>query len=97
MGSRSSAYCCQKFTNAISFILFKIGIYVLNYLDDLASAENGEKAIFAIKTVEAVLQKCGIEEAKNKACPPSTSMTFVGVLFNTETMTIEITHEGRDT
>ena len=39
MGSSSSAYCCQKFTNAISFILFKIGIYVLNYLDDLASAE----------------------------------------------------------
>ena len=93
MGSRSSAYCCQKFTNAISFILFKIGIYVLNYLDDLASAENGEKAIFAFKTVQAVLQKCGIDEAKNKACPPSTSMTFVGVLFNTETMTIEITHE----
>ena len=91
MGSRSSAYCCQKFTNAISFILFKLGIYILNYLDDLASAELKENAVFAFKTLQAILQKCGIDEAKHKACPPSTSMTFVGVLFNTITMTIEIT------
>ena len=93
MGSRSSAYCCQKFTNAISFIMFKLGIYVLNYLDDLASAEVGNNAMFAFKTIQAVLQKCGIDESKKKACPPSTIMTFVGVLFNTETMTIEITPE----
>lgn len=39
MGCRSAAYCCQFFTNAVAFIMFKIGICVLNYLDDLASAE----------------------------------------------------------
>ena len=39
MGAKSSAFLCQRFSNAISFILFKIGIYILNYLDDLASAE----------------------------------------------------------
>ena len=93
MGSRSSAYCCQKFTNAISFIMFKLGIYILNYLDDLASAETHQNADFAFKTMQAMLQKCGIEEPKNKACSPATSMTFIGVLFNTITMTIEITPE----
>ena len=93
MGSRSSPYCCQKFTNAISFIMFKLGIYILNYLDDLASAEIRQNAEFAFKTLQAVLKKCGIEEAKNKACSPSTSMVFIGVLFNTVTMTIEITPE----
>lgn len=93
MGSRSSAFCCQRFTNAITFIMFKIGIWVLNYLDDLASAEIKENAVFAFKTLQAVLKKCGIEEAQDKACPPSTIMTFVGVLFNTDTMTIEITPE----
>ena len=40
-----------------------------------------------------MLQKCGIEESVNKACPPSTIMPFLGVLFNTETMTLEITPE----
>ena len=32
MGAKSSAFLCQHFLNAISFILFKIGIYILNYL-----------------------------------------------------------------
>ena len=53
MGSRSAAYCCQRVTNVISFILFKIGIFVLNYLDDLASAETKDKALFAYNTLGA--------------------------------------------
>ena len=44
MGAKSSAFLCQRFSNAISFILFKIGIYILNYLDDLASAETKQNA-----------------------------------------------------
>ena len=93
MGAKSSAFLCQRFSNAIYFILFKIGIYILNYLDDLASAETPQNAQFAFRTLQSVLEKCGIEEAKNKACPPSTIMTFIGVLFNTEKMTIEVTPE----
>lgn len=93
MGSRSSSYCCQSVTNAIVFILFKIGISVLNYLDDLASAEHKHLAEFSYKTLKAILHKCGIEESQDKACPPSTRMTFVGVLFDTEKMTIEVTQE----
>ena len=36
MGAKSSAYSCQRVTNAISFIMFQIGVCILNYLDDLA-------------------------------------------------------------
>ena len=93
MGSRSSSYCCQSVTNAIVFIMFKIGISVLNYLDDLASAEQKNLAEFSYRTLKAVLKKCGIEENTEKACPPATIMNFVGVLFNTEKMTVEITPE----
>ena len=91
MGAKSSAFLCQRFSNAISFILFKIGIYILNYIDDLASAETPDHADFAYGTLRSILEKCGIEEAKSKACPPSTIMTFIVVLFNTKTMTIEVT------
>ena len=56
MGCRSAAYCCQRLTNAISFIMF-------------------------------------IEKAKKKSCPPSTVMTFIGILFNTEKLTMEVTTE----
>ena len=57
MGARSAAYCCQRMTNAISFIMFQIGIYLLNYLDDLASAETPELAQFSFNTVRSVLKK----------------------------------------
>ena len=93
MGSRSSVYCCQKFTNTISFITFKLGIHILNYLDDSASAETNQNAYFAYNTMQVMSEKCGFEEANNNACHPSTSMIFVGVLFNTQSMTIEITAE----
>lgn len=93
MGLRSAAFLCQRMTNAISFIMFKIGVLILNYLDDLASAETRENAEFAYCTLGTVLQKCGIEESVDKASPPSTIMTFIGVLFNSETMTVEVTPE----
>ena len=93
MGLTSASYICQRVTDAISFIMFKIGILVLNYLDDFASAETQDRAEFGYQTIFTILEKCGIEESKEKACPPSTIMTFVGVLFNTETLTIEITPE----
>lgn len=93
MGCRSSAHIAQRVTNAITFIMFKLGIYILNYIDDLASAEKKENAEFAYLSLGAVLNLCGIEEAIKKSSPPSTSMTFIGVLFNTETMTIEVTED----
>ena len=93
MGAKSSAYCCQRVTNVISFIMFQIRVCILNYLDDLVSADTVEKASFSFNTLRAILNKCGIEEAKNKACPPSTVMIFIGILFNTVMMTIEVTPE----
>ena len=92
MGSRSAAYCCQLVTNAIVFMLFKIGISVLNYLDDLASAEKLDLANFGFAMLREILNKCGIKESVEKASPPATIMTFIGILFNTE-ITVEVTSE----
>ena len=84
---------CQQFTNAISFIMWQFGIAILNYLDDLAGTEKKEKATFAYNCLEQALIKCGIEESPDKACPPSEIMVFLGVLFNTLTMTVEVTQQ----
>ena len=93
MGLRSAANICQRVTNAISFILLQVGIAILNYLDDFAGAERKENAEFAYLCVGSVLKKCGFDEAVEKASPPSKVMSFLGVLFNTATMTMEITPE----
>ncbi|XP_053388259.1 uncharacterized protein LOC128551431 [Mercenaria mercenaria] len=70
-----------------------MGIAVLNYLDDLAGVERREHAEFAYLTLGKVLKNAGIEEAEKKSSPPSEIMSFLGVLFNTLSMTMEITPE----
>ena len=82
MGARSAAYCCQRMTNVFAFIMFQIGICLLNYLGDLASAENPELAHFSFNTVRSDLRRTDIEESQNKACTHSTIMDFIGVLFD---------------
>ena len=76
MGLKSSAAICQRVTNAISFIMFQIGIAILNYLDDLAGAEKKEHANFAYLRLGTVLGRCGINEAPDKACSPTEVMIF---------------------
>ena len=54
MGLKSSAAICQRVTTAISFIMFQIGIAILNYMDDLAGAE--KKNMLILHTY--VLEQC---------------------------------------
>jgi len=91
MGLTSAASICQRVTTAVAYILFRIGLVVLNYLDDFAGVERKEDAMFAYKCLELVLGKCGLEESASKACEPSEKMVFLGVLFNSLAMTVEVT------
>ena len=93
MGLRSAAYICQRVTNAFAFMMFRFGLACLNYLDDFASAESKQVAPFAFNLLRELFSRSGLEEALDKACPPSEVMIFLGVLFNTNTMTMEITPE----
>ena len=93
MGLRSSAHICQRVTNAITYMMFKVGVAILNYLDDLAGVETPECVWLAYSLFESMLNRAGFIESSHKSCPPSTKMVFVGILFNTEKMTLEITQE----
>jgi hypothetical protein len=90
MGLRSAAYICMRTTSAIRFICQKNGIQILNYLDDLAGCEEEHYCNFAFDFLGKLLQDCGIEESVDKACPPSTRMIFIGILFDTQKLTIAI-------
>ncbi|CAC5366108.1 unnamed protein product [Mytilus coruscus] len=76
MGLKSSAFICQTVTNAVRFIAKNHDISLINYLDDCAGAE---------------INSCGLEESVEKASSPSHRMSFLGVWFDTENMTMEIT------
>lgn len=96
MGLRSAAQMCQRVTSAIGFIFKKRGFDVINYLDDFGGAETPGKANEAFEVLGSIIQSAGLEESQQKAVPPSTSMIFLGILFKTETMTLEIDQERVD-
>ncbi|CAC5399094.1 unnamed protein product [Mytilus coruscus] len=59
--------------------------------DDFDGAEISEKADISCKKLKWVLDSCGLEESVEKASSPSHRMSFLGVWFDTEKMTMEVT------
>ena len=93
MGSAASAYCCQRTPNAVTYIYAKQGYDNVNYLDDLGAAEEEEKGDAAFQYLGKILHDIGIKESKQKVCPPAYIVVFLGILFNTLSMTMEITKD----
>ena len=76
MGLRSSAHICQRVTSSVVYMMNQCGYNLLNYLDDFAGAEAPEDANKVFEFLHKLLTNCGLEESKDKACAPSTKMTF---------------------
>lgn len=93
MGLRSGAFLCQRVTNAVRYIANRKGLQVVNYLDDFAGAESWELADQAFEELGSLLRECGLEESPNKACRPSCRMLFLGILCDTESLTLEVSQE----
>ena len=91
MGLRSAALCCQRVSDAVSFICQSQGFQVINYLDDFGGAEKWDRADEAYHRLGDILRDCGLIESAEKACPPSCIMTFLGVQFNTLDLSLTIT------
>ena len=80
----------MRITSAIRFMCSKNDIDILNYLDDLSGCELPEKRQFALNVLGDLPKCCGIEESMEKATPPSTKMVFIGILLDTDNLTISI-------
>jgi len=91
MGCKSAAMMCQRATSAVSAFMRSKDILVCSYLDDFAGCSPVGCALEDFLMLGDVLVSLGLTEAKHKSFKPSTTMEFLGVLFNTETLTLEIT------
>ena len=87
LGLCSAAFICQHVTNAITFLVYKRGVPVANYLDVFVGAHKEARAQQAYQYLGNLLQELGLKEC----CLPSLCMAFLGVWFRTDTMTLEIT------
>lgn len=93
MGLRSSAMCCQRITNAIKHMVEMRGYDLVAYLDDMVSAEVWDQAQDCFTTIRYVIAMSGAEESEAKAVGPCCHMLFLGILFDTENMTLQIDQE----
>ena len=87
----SSAQICQRIATAVSFIYYKMGYMVVNYLDDLGGAETVNKACDAYDALGGLLAKCRLEESVQKGVAPITQMEFLGITVDNVKLTLEVT------
>ena len=91
MGLCSAAMACQRVTNAVCFMLSRVGCNVLSYLDNFMGISAPRTAFDDFALTGSLLQALGLEESSHKACPPSTRVTCLGVLFDTINFTMSVT------
>ena len=96
MGCTSGAYICQCVTSAIAHIHNSWGALCTNYLDDLIGVAPPEKAKRDFCKLGLLLQNIGVWESEHTACPPSSLMVVLGIMFNMIDMTISIAPEWMD-
>ena len=100
-GCRHAGYAGQWLTTAVAFIVAQIGLeqtgvlfQILNYADDFAGVELcKDRAQLSFATLGDLLTDIGLAESKSKACAPATTMTYLGVSFDTVNMCICVDSE----
>lgn len=93
MGLRSAAMACQRVTNAVRYMCASHGHDILNYLDDFTGVAHPDLALASYNFLGELLRNLHLEESEQKAEPPSTCMTILGVRFDTVSMTMSVTKE----
>ena len=91
-GLRSATLAFQRTTNAITHIFQSVFNHdCINYIDDFGGVETTfEEASHAFSDLERLFNELGLESSPSKDCPPSTRMVFLGLIYDTVKMTIEV-------
>ena len=84
---------CQRTTNAITYLFWLLGYFCTNYIDDFGGCDSPSRAAEAFHALKKLIFMLGLETSPEKDCLPSTSMIFLGILFDTISMSLLIPQE----
>ena len=90
MGVRSGPYIAQRISCAITWIVQQLQYFLLNYVDNFVGAEIQAKAEEAFLFLTKLLRDLKIDTSPEKIVPPTTRLEFLGTIFDSETMTMEV-------
>ena len=93
-GYRHGSIFFEKVTNSIRFIINKHGFPDLyNYVDDLIYCGIPSTIFQAYEILSSLLVQLGPQISAKKLVPPSTAVTCLGILIDTETRTMSVPPE----
>ena len=97
-GLRSATMACQRTTTAIAY-MFKSEFQFdcINYVDDFGGVEQDyATAATAFLQLGNLFERLGLESSPSKDWPPSTRMPFLGLVYDTVKMSIEVPQDKLD-
>ena len=89
-GIRWGAMYMQRTTSAVTRLAGHEAIPCIAYIDDVASAQSPGDAIRGKRRFQSLLVELGLQENISKGSEPSTRMTWLGVDFDSEAMTMSV-------
>lgn len=90
-GARASSCHMQRVANAIVRMLKERDVIAKMYIDDLIIVSpDSVKAERDLRTAQKLLYDLGLPEAPDKVQRPSTKVTWLGVVINSEKMSISV-------
>ena len=70
-----------------------MGYFLLNYVDDFLGAKTKAKVQQAFEHLTKLPEELRVETSPEKTIPPTTRIEFLGVTFDSQKMTIEVTED----
>jgi hypothetical protein len=90
-GLRWGAACMQRTSQAVCHLLHQEGHDSMVYIDDYTGVSGGHHtATQSAHRLSELLNQLGLEEAVEKATPPTTKLDWIGVTFDSVAMTASI-------
>jgi hypothetical protein len=84
-GYRNGTHACLRVTDAIRYILYKQGVFVLNYIDDIIGIAPNDVADVHFKITLNLLNNLGFNINHKKTVPPTNNCSCLGIYFNLAT------------
>ena len=91
---RTSAMICQQTTKAVIYIFTQSDFSADVYLDDFYGAEVPTLANTAFATLQTLFDSLGLVSSPDKDSPPAVEMVCLGILVNTEDLTLRVPVPG---
>ena len=83
MSANNECHCIYIYFNEHRYLC-------INYIDGFTGAASPEEADEVFQKLKTLLFELGLEDSPDKESPPSMTMIFLGLLYNTIAMTISI-------